>query len=153
MTKGDGLLYNVASLYKHSSWLLLVSLLCWHPCCWCCTLCRCVPPLHAPATVVFGFLALLASLLLLAYPLPLATLPPPTSPVVCFLALLASLLLLVYPLPLQRPSLLPLLLLLASLFCWHPCCCWCTHCRWRPSLFPLLLLFAFLMMLASFLLL
>ncbi len=140
--------------------LLLVSLLCWHPCyCWCalfhCSLRPCMLSLllllvsllasilavdgilsataasvPAPTPAAVGFLVLLASLLLLVDLLPLVILPPPTPATVGFLAMLASLLLMVYFLPLQRPSLLPLLLLLVSLFCWHPCyCCW-TYCRW-----------------------
>jgi hypothetical protein len=119
--------------------------------------------LPVPTPAACGFLALPASLLLLVYTLPLASLPgcfhycccwfpcfagilaiagvptaigdfPPSIPdAVTFLAFLASLLLLVYPLPLAI-SLLPFLLLLVPLFCWHPCYCWCTLCRWRPSL-------------------
>ncbi len=49
------------------------------------------------------------------------------------------------------PSLLPLLLLLVSLFCCNPCCCWWTLYHWLPSLLPrlLLLLLASLLLLAN----
>jgi hypothetical protein len=43
MTKGDGL-HCCVPPYKHSSCLVLVSLLCWHPYCCCCTLFHSVPP-------------------------------------------------------------------------------------------------------------
>jgi hypothetical protein len=103
--------------------LLLVSLFCWHPCCCWCTLCHCSGSPCSPSC--YCWFPCFAGILAVAG-VPYATavaVPAPTPAIVGFLVLLASLLLLVYPLPLQWRSLLPLLLLLVSLFCWHPCCC------------------------------